>query len=121
LLHHVDSVGPSHGISGVVRHKYNGRLCFALPGLEQLNQALLEESVHMAKWFVEQKHLRTAQQRSTNREALLLSARQAVGRSRRVHTQMKGPHYSANDAIFLVLKPPMHQIKEVVAQASVGR
>jgi hypothetical protein len=81
LLHYVDSVGPPHGISGVVRHKYYRRLCFALPGLEQLNQALLEESVHMAEWFVEQKHLGTTQQRSANREALLLSARQAVGKS----------------------------------------
>jgi hypothetical protein len=60
LLHNVDSVGPSHCISGVVRHQYYGRLCFALPGLEQLKQALLEESVHMAEWFVKQKHLRTA-------------------------------------------------------------
>jgi hypothetical protein len=34
---------------------------------------------------------------------------------------MKSPHDAANDAIFLILKPPMHQIKKVVAQASVGR
>ncbi len=114
-------MGPAGGIAHVVGDQHYRASGFALPRSEQLKEAFFVKSVDVAKGLVEQKYPRSTQECPPNGQALLLSAREAVGGTRRIHSKAQGAHHAAHQSVFFAVKFAQHEVEQVVAHATVGR